>query len=88
VDTARNNYGQTAVAPYSIRARPGAPVAVPVTWEELGEAELNSSYYNITNVFELLNRRTDLWKDLYTQSQDLTKALHLIENLKANTNSG
>ncbi|MDV2988737.1 MAG: non-homologous end-joining DNA ligase [Dehalogenimonas sp.] len=87
VDTARNNYGQTAVAPYSIRARPGAPVAVPVTWEELGEAELNSSYYNITNVFELLNRRIDPWKDLYTQAQDLTKALHLIENLKANRNS-
>ncbi|MCL3882927.1 DNA ligase D [Marivita sp. GX14005] len=35
VDWLRNERGQTAVAPYSLRARTGAPVAVPVTWDEL-----------------------------------------------------
>ena len=35
IDWLRNERGATAIAPYSIRARKGAPVAVPVTWEEL-----------------------------------------------------
>lgn len=35
IDWLRNERGSTAIAPFSLRARPGAPVAVPVTWDEL-----------------------------------------------------
>ena len=37
IDWLRNQRGSTAVVPYSARARDGAPVAVPVTWDELGD---------------------------------------------------
>ena len=42
VDTARNTYGQTVVAPYAVRALPGAPVATPLTWDEVEDASLTS----------------------------------------------
>ena len=42
VDTARNTYAQTVVAPYAVRALPGAPVAVPLAWEELEDPELRA----------------------------------------------
>ncbi len=35
IDWMRNERGSTAIAPYSVRARKGAPVATPVTWDEL-----------------------------------------------------
>ena len=39
VDYLRNQRGATAVMPFSVRARPNAPIAVPISWDELSEAE-------------------------------------------------
>ncbi|RKF12709.1 DNA ligase D [Roseovarius spongiae] len=44
IDWLRNERGQTAIAPYSLRARPGAPVAVPVTWEELKKLDAPNGF--------------------------------------------
>src|SRR5690606_38035168 len=49
IDYLRNGRGQTAIASYSLRAREGAPIAVPVRWDELGEA-LRPDRYNIENL--------------------------------------
>ena len=42
LDVMRNAYAQTAVAPYSLRARRDAPVATPLNWDELGRRGLRS----------------------------------------------
>lgn len=48
LDYVRNSYGQTVVAPYSVRARGGAPVATPLSCGKLEDRSLNSRSYNNT----------------------------------------
>jgi bifunctional non-homologous end joining protein LigD len=59
LDTGRNGYAQTAVAPYSVRPRPDAPVATPIDWDELGRAEPRS--YTVANLRRRLARKPDPW---------------------------
>jgi len=46
-DIMRNAYAQLAVAPYSVRARPGAPVATPLTWDEVEDEGLSPGQFTI-----------------------------------------
>ena len=55
IDYLRNQRGSTAIMPYSARAREGAPVAVPVTWEELAEIE-KANVWNIFDAEDLIER--------------------------------
>ncbi len=55
IDWLRNQRGSTAVLPYSARSREGAPVAAPVTWEELGDVE-NAARFSITDSKTLIDR--------------------------------
>ncbi|MEO8454813.1 MAG: DNA ligase D [Sphingomicrobium sp.] len=55
LDWLRNQRGATAVMPYSARAREGAPVSAPVTWEELGRFE-SGHHFSIRDAGELLDR--------------------------------
>ena len=61
VDTARNTYGQTVVAPYAVRAIGGAPVATPLAWEELSDPALTARSWTLRTVGERLAERGDPW---------------------------
>jgi bifunctional non-homologous end joining protein LigD len=74
IDTARNAYAQSAIAPYSVRAEPGAPVATPVDWDELSDSKLDAQRYNIKNIFKRLERKSGPWKDLSRLGRSLAKA--------------
>jgi bifunctional non-homologous end joining protein LigD len=62
LDINRNAYGQTFVAPYSLRARPGAPVATPLDWSELGRA--TPVGHTLKTIRKRLARKEDPWSGL------------------------
>ncbi len=62
LDVGRNAYGQTAVAPYSPRARPGAPVATPVEWDEIDAKGMTARRWTMSNIARRLGQRDDPWK--------------------------
>ena len=71
VDYLRNSREATAVAPYSTRARPGAPVSAPIAWEELRTLK-SANQYTVLNLPQRLSRlRTDPWKGIGKLKQAL-----------------
>lgn len=72
VDYLRNDRGATAVAPYSTRAREGAPVATPLTWDELS-AKTKPSDFNVNSIpNRLATVKRDPWQEISTIRQSLT----------------
>jgi bifunctional non-homologous end joining protein LigD len=77
IDYLRNARGATAVAAYSARARPGAPVSTPVHWEELGP-ELTANRFNVANIprrLAALNK--DPWEGYFSSRQPIAEAVRL-----------
>lgn len=72
LDTTRNAYGQTTVSPYALRARPGAPVATPIEWDELRDV-VTSDHYTVRNLFRRLAQKDDPWSDIGSHSQALAE---------------
>jgi bifunctional non-homologous end joining protein LigD len=72
VDVLRNGYGQTAVPPYAVRPRPGAPVATPIEWSELSRVAPDG--HDIASVRRRLRRRACPWADVRRHAQGLAKA--------------
>lgn len=56
LDVQRNAYAQTAVAPYAVRARPGAPVAAPLAWEDVDDPALDARRWTLRDAEELADR--------------------------------
>jgi len=77
IDYLRNSREATAVAPYSTRARPGAPVSTPIAWEELGSLT-SADRYTVLNLPQRLSRlRKDPWKDIGRLKQALPSSKRL-----------
>lgn len=75
IDYLRNSRGATAVAAYSPRARPGAPVSTPLSWDEVGPA-VNSDHFTVENLpRRLLALKDDPWGGIAEVRQSLPKPL-------------
>jgi bifunctional non-homologous end joining protein LigD len=71
VDTARNTYAQTVVAPYAVRSLPGAPVATPLEWDELNDPELHPRRWTLRDVAARIDDRGDPWSDMRREARSL-----------------
>jgi bifunctional non-homologous end joining protein LigD len=84
VDTLRNAFGQTGVAPYSVRAKPYASVATPILWSQVADPKTKPDMYTISNIFPYLEKNGDPWQSINKHTCSLTQAADLMHNLKKN----
>ena len=74
IDTLRNAYGQTSVAPYTVRAKAGAPVATPLDWDEALAKDRSPRDYTIRNIFQRLGQKPDPWAGIARAAVSLQAA--------------
>jgi bifunctional non-homologous end joining protein LigD len=76
VDTGRNRYGATFAATYAVRAKAGAPVSAPCTWDEVTSGLARPRTFTLRTMAQRVAEVGDLWSDLRRQSLD-----HALEEL-------
>ncbi|MEC9484506.1 MAG: non-homologous end-joining DNA ligase [Candidatus Izemoplasma sp.] len=75
IDTLRNAYGQTSVAPYSIRTVKEAAVATPLTWREFKVKSFDPKRYTYHNIFNRLGQIKDPWRNINRSQVSLNKLI-------------
>jgi bifunctional non-homologous end joining protein LigD len=83
VDVMRNAYAQTAAAPYTVRARRGAPVATPLEWDELEKRGLRPDGFGLGDVLKRVAAQGDPWADIRKHARSLTRPAERLIKLRA-----
>lgn len=83
IDVMRNAYAHTAVAPYSVRPLPKAPVATPLHWDELEDGATTSQRWTLSSVPERLVGNGDPWRRIDDSASSLSNARKLLERARA-----
>jgi bifunctional non-homologous end joining protein LigD len=79
LDPYRNGFGQTVVAPYSVRRRAKAPFSTPLSWSEVNPA-LDPSEFNLGNFKNRLSA-ADPWQDFFKNRQSLSAAINALKKI-------
>jgi bifunctional non-homologous end joining protein LigD len=78
VDTGRNHPPATYAATYAVRAKPGAPVSAPCTWEELAEGAVGPQSFSLRTMADRLAGVGDLWEAMNGNGQSLQRPSELL----------
>jgi bifunctional non-homologous end joining protein LigD len=81
VDTGRNGYSATFAAAYTVRAKPGAPVSAPCTWEEVESLEVGPRTLTLRDMNDRVTRYGDLWSPLLKRKRSLKKPIERLSEL-------
>jgi len=81
LDVARNAYAQTVVAPYAVRALPGAPIAAPIRWSELERPSLEAQSFRVENARARLGR-ADPWAGWRRRARTLRSARERLASIE------
>jgi bifunctional non-homologous end joining protein LigD len=82
VDTGRNGYSATFAAAYTVRAKPGAPVSAPCTWEEIERGDVGPRTLTLRNMPDRVARVGDLWADMRRRGRSLKGPLARLKAIK------
>jgi bifunctional non-homologous end joining protein LigD len=81
IDTGRNGYSATFAAAYTVRAKNGAPVSAPCTWEEIEKGKVAPNSFTLRNTPARIKKVGDLWADMLKRRRSLTKARQKLERM-------
>jgi bifunctional non-homologous end joining protein LigD len=81
VDTGRNGYSATFAAAYTVRAKRGAPVSAPCTWEEIERGEVHPGTFTLRNMPDRIAKVGDVWADIRRRKRSLKRAMEMLSRL-------
>jgi bifunctional non-homologous end joining protein LigD len=82
VDTGRNNYSATFAAAYAVRARPGAPISAPCTWEEVERGKVEPRSFTLRTMPDRIASAGDVWAGMLSRRQALDSAIERLRTLQ------
>jgi len=75
VDTGRNGYSATFAAAYTVRAKPGAPVSAPCTWEEVERGDVGPRTFTLRTMAARIAAVGDLWSDMRKRRRSVRRPM-------------
>jgi bifunctional non-homologous end joining protein LigD len=81
VDTGRNGYSATFAAVYTVRAKPGAPVSAPCTWEELERGEAGPRTFTMLTMPSRVAKVGDLWSGMRRRARSLGRPIERLRKI-------
>jgi bifunctional non-homologous end joining protein LigD len=88
VDTGRNGYGATFAAAYAVRAKPGAPVSAPCTWEEIERGAAGPRTFTLKTMAARAADKGDLWIELHRRKRSLRRPMERLQKMLARGHEG
>jgi bifunctional non-homologous end joining protein LigD len=82
VDTGRNGYSATFAAAYTVRARRGAPVSAPCTWEEIERGEVKPDTFTLRNMRQRIANAGDVWAEMKRRGRSLKRPMEILRRLQ------
>jgi bifunctional non-homologous end joining protein LigD len=88
VDTGRNGYSATFAAAYAVRAKPGAPVSAPCTWEELERGDVGPRTFTLRTMADRIAAVGDLWDDMLKRRRSLRRPTEQLRSMRRGKGEG
>ena len=81
VDTGRNGYSATFAAAYTVRARPGAPVSAPCSWDEIERGLVGPKTFTLRTMAERIAEAGELWAELRRRKRSLRRPIEKVRRM-------
>jgi bifunctional non-homologous end joining protein LigD len=81
VDTGRNGYSATFAAAYTVRAKAGAPVSAPCSWEEVERREVGPRSFTLRKMDQRIATVGDLWLEMLRSKRSLRRAIERLRQM-------